>query len=178
MAETTTIARPYAQAVFALAREKGELGEWSEMLRLGAMVASDADMLTLIDSPHLDKSQLAQLFIEICAGQLNEEGKNLIRVLAENNRLPLLPDIAALYETERAAVEGTIVAEVISATALSEARQTGIAAALTKRLGREVTLECRIDESLLGGAVIRAGDVVIDGSVTGKLNKLANALTH
>ena len=178
MAETTTIARPYAQAVFALAQEKGELAEWSQMLRFAAVVAADAEMLAMIDSPRVDSSQLASLFNEIGAEQLNDDAKNLIRVLAENHRLQLLPEIAALYEKERAAVEGTIVAEVITATTLSEARQNEIAAALTKRLGRDVTLACRIDESLLGGAVIRAGDVVIDGSVTGKLNKLANALTH
>lgn len=178
MAEITTIARPYAQAIFALAQEKGELAQWSAMLQFAAAVADDAEMVALIDSPRFDSVQLAQLFIDVCGDKLNDDGKNMIRVLAANDRLALLPAVAALYEAERAAVEGTIVAEVISAVALSKAQVENITKALSKRLGREVTLECKTDESMLGGAIIRAGDVVIDGSVTGKLTKLAHAMTH
>lgn len=178
MAENTTIARPYAQAIFALAQDKGALAEWSDMLQLAAAVAADAEMLALIDSPRYDKAQVAQVLVDVCGDKLTDEGKNMISVLADNDRLKLLPEIAELYELERAAVEGTIVAEVISATALSKAQEKSIAEALTKRLGRDVTLECKIDEDLVGGAIIRAGDVVIDGSVTGKLSKLANTLMH
>ena len=178
MAEITTIARPYAQAIFALAQEKGELAPWSEMLQFAAAVASDAEMIALIDSPRYDSLQIAQLFIDVCGDKLNDDGKNMIRVLASNDRLALLPEVAELYEAERANVEGTIVAEVISAVTLKKTHQDHIAKALSKRLGREVTLECKTDESIVGGAIIRAGDVVIDGSVTGKLTKLAHAMTH
>ncbi|MBE0510244.1 MAG: F0F1 ATP synthase subunit delta [Chromatiales bacterium] len=177
MAEMTTIARPYAQAIFSLAQEKGELAKWSEMLQFAAAVAADAEMIALIKSPVIDNAQLTQIFIDICGDRLNDDGQNTIRVLAGNDRLALLPEVAALYEVERAAVEGTIVAEVISAVALTEAQMQGIIAALSKRLGRGVTLECKTDESMLGGAVIRAGDMVIDGSVTGKLIKLSHAMT-
>ena len=178
MAENTTIARPYAQAIFALAQEKGDLAKWSEMLQFAAAVAADADMITLIDSPRYESEQIAQLFIEVCGDKLDDDGKNMIRVLASNDRLAVLPEVADLYEAERANVEGTVVAEVISAVKLNKAQQDNIAKALSKRLGREVTLECSIDETIVGGAVIRAGDVVIDGSVTGKLKKLAHAMTR
>ncbi|MCW8828037.1 MAG: F0F1 ATP synthase subunit delta [Gammaproteobacteria bacterium] len=178
MAENITIARPYAQAIFSLAQEQGDLKGWSEMLQFAAAVAADEDMVAIIDSPRFDSDQLANLFIEICGEKLNAAGKNMIRVLAENDRLSVLPEVAELFEAERAAIEGTIVAEVTSATALNEAQQRSIADALKKRLGRDVTLECQIDESLLGGAIIRAGDVVIDGSVVAKLEKLTAALAH
>jgi F-type H+-transporting ATPase subunit delta len=178
MAENITIARPYAQAIFSLAQEQSDLKGWSDMLAFAAAVAADPEMVTVIASPSFDSSQLADLFIEICGDKLNDAGKNMIRVLAENDRLSVLPEVAELFEAERAAVEGTVVAEVTSATALNDAQQQSIAEALKKRLGRDVTLECKIDESLLGGAIIRAGDVVIDGSVVGKLEKLATALAH
>jgi F-type H+-transporting ATPase subunit delta len=178
MAENITIARPYAQAIFSLAQEQGDLKGWSDMLQFAAAVAANPEMVAVIDSPRFDSSEQADLFIEICGDKLNDAGKNMIRVLADNDRLEVLPEVAELYEAERAAVEGTIVAEVISATALNDAQQKSIAEALKKRLGRDVTLECKIDESLLGGAIIRAGDVVIDGSVVGKLEKLTSALAH
>jgi len=178
MAENITIARPYAQAIFSLAQELGDLKGWSDMLQLAAAVAADPQMVAVIGSPRFDSAQVADLFIDICGDKLKDAGKNMIRVLAENDRLEVLPEVAELYEAERAAVEGTIVAEVISATSLNDAQQNSIAEALKKRLGRDVTLECKIDESLLGGAIIRAGDVVIDGSVVGKLEKLTSALAH
>lgn len=178
MAENITIARPYAQAIFSLAQEQNDLKGWAEMLQFAAAVAADPQMVAVIDSPRFDSARIADLFIEICGDKLNDAGKNMIRVLAENDRLAVLPEVAELFEVERATVEGTIVAEVTSATALNDAQQQSIAEALKKRLGRDVTLECKIDESLLGGAIIRAGDVVIDGSVVGKLEKLASALAH
>ena len=178
MAENITIARPYAQAIFSTAQEQGDLAGWSATVQFAAAVVSDPEMAALIDSPRFDKGQIAELLIDVCGDKLNDAGKNMIHVLAENDRLEVLPEIAELYEAERAAVEGTVVAEVISATALNDAQQGKIAAALKNRLGRDVTLECKTDESLLGGAIIRAGDVVIDGSVVGKLEKLASALAH
>lgn len=178
MAEKITIARPYAQAIFDLAQEQGELTGWSEMLALAAAIASNEEMAAVIDNPKLGSEQLAELFIDICGEGLNEHGKNLIRTLAENDRIAFLPEIAELYEVARAQAEGSIQAEVVSASALNDAQQAAIAEALKNRLGREVTLECKIDESLIGGAVIRAGDMVIDGSVVGKLDKLATELMH
>lgn len=176
MAENTTIARPYAQAIFAIASESGELQGWSEVLSMAAQVASNEAMAAAIDNPDLTHGQVADIFIDVCGAGLNDTGKNMVRILAENDRLSLLPEIAQQFEVERASAEGTVQASVISAVNLSAAQKKEIATSLTKRLGREVSLECTTDESLLGGAIIRAGDVVIDGSVRTKLEKLGHQL--
>jgi len=178
MAEKVTIARPYAQAAFATAQEQGELKAWSDMLQCAAAVAGEAQMAELIDAPGVDKEQLAGIFLELCGSGVKESGKNMLRVLAENGRLGVLPEVAALYEEMRAEAEAKVEAEVISAIALSEAQKSAIAAALAKRLGREVSLACSTDESLVGGAIIRSGDMVIDGSVASRLDKISNQLLH
>ena len=178
MAEALTIARPYAQAAFRFASEQNMLKEWSEMLGLLAAVAADADMCAMIDSPHLTEKQLADLFIQVGGEHLNEKCANFVRVLADNRRLGLLPEIATLFEVQRRDAEGTVQAELVSAYAASEAQQAEIIASLRKRFGREVTLTCSTDASLLGGAIIRAGDLVIDGSVRGKLERLGSTLSH
>jgi F-type H+-transporting ATPase subunit delta len=178
MAEKTTIARPYAQAVFDIAEEQKALGRWSEMLALAAAVAADEEMGRLIDNPRLRKLQVLELFLEICGEGLDPAGQNFIRVLSDNGRLALLPEIAELYEQARAEAEGTLEAEVVSAKPLGRQQQENIAAALSKRLGRKVSLKCTVDESLLGGAVIRAGDLIIDGSAVAKLQRLGLELVH
>ena len=118
------------------------------------------------------------LLISVCADEIDDQGRNYIKLLAQIRRLVLLPDITALYEYYRAEAEGKIEAEVISAKDITEQQMGNIAQALKKRLGREVSISARTDSSLLGGAIIRAGDLVIDGSVRGKLNKLATALSR
>jgi F-type H+-transporting ATPase subunit delta len=178
MAEKTTIARPYAQAILALAKEQNALQQWSDMLQYASAVAADEEMAALIDSPKLSSEQLAELFLDICGDKLNESGKNTIRVLADNDRLDILTEITELFEIERAQSEGTLEAQVVSAVELSDAQKSSITESLKKRLGRDVTLNCSVDASIVGGAIIRAGDVVIDGSVNGKLQKLAAALNH
>ena len=178
MAEAITVARPYAQAAFLFANEHKTLKDWSEMLSLLAMIADDAGMRELIDSPHVTKTQLADLFIQIAGDQINEKCANFIRVLSANGRLTLLPEIAALFEVQRRDAEGTVQAQLVSAFPASESQQAAIIASLRKRLGREVELSCSTDAGLLGGAIIRAGDLVIDGSVRGKLQRLGSSLTH
>lgn len=178
MAELTTIARPYAQAVFRLAREQQALDAWSDMLGLMAVVASDPDMQRLLDNPRLTEQQLADFFLEICGDRLDEAGRNLIRILAENRRLVALPEMFRLFQEHKSAAEGAIKAELITAFPATEAHKATVLEALKQRFGREVELECRTDESLVGGAIIRAGDTVIDGSVRGKLSRLASALSH
>ena len=178
MAEKTTIARPYAQATLALAKEQNALQQWSDMLQYASAVAADEDMAALIASPKLSSEQLAELFLEICGDKLDEHGKNMIRVLAESDRLDIVSEITALFEIERAQSEGMVEAQVISAVELNDAQKSGIAQSLKKRLGRDVSLNCSVDAAIVGGAIIRAGDVVIDGSVIGKLDKLAAALKH
>ncbi|MDH5180518.1 MAG: F0F1 ATP synthase subunit delta, partial [Gammaproteobacteria bacterium] len=113
-----------------------------------------------------------------CAKGLDDQGKNFVRVLGENKRLNVVAEIAALYERHRAEAEKVVEAEVVSAFAMSDAQRKQMAEALKKRLGRDVNLVSRVDESILGGAIVRAGDLVIDGSVASKLNKLAHAMMH
>ncbi|MDX1573878.1 MAG: F0F1 ATP synthase subunit delta [Methylophaga sp.] len=175
MAEVTTIARPYAAAVFSLAQEKDDLQAWSELLQVAAQCADNHEVQTILTNPAVSDEQAVNLLGDV-VGDLSADARNFLLLLAENNRLLLLPEIATLYEQLRAEAEQMMTAEVVTARALTDAQKTNIAAALKKRLGKEVTLTEQVDESLLGGAIIRAGDLVIDGSALGKLNRLANAI--
>jgi len=176
MSELNTVARPYAQAAFDLAREAGTLAQWSDMLSFAAAVSTDEAMREAIDSPNLSVNEQADLFTQVCGDQLDEQGQNFVKLLAENRRLTLFPEIAALYEELRADAEGTLEATVVSAKPISDAQQQDMASALKARFNRDVVLHVEIDESIIGGAVIRAGDTVIDGSARGKLEKFAHAL--
>ena len=175
MAEAITIARPYAVAVFSLAQEKGDLQTWSELLQTAAQCAESAEVQAILTSPAVSDEQAVDLLGDV-VGKLSADARNFLLLLAENNRLLLLPEIATLFEELRADAEQMLTAEVVTARALTDAQKTKIAAAWKKRLGKEVTLTEQVDESLLGGAIIRAGDLVIDGSALGKLNRLANAI--
>ncbi|HKK06612.1 MAG TPA: F0F1 ATP synthase subunit delta [Gammaproteobacteria bacterium] len=178
MAEKSTIARPYAQAVFELARETKALAPWSDQLAYAGAVAADPAMQALIGNPSIERERLVQLFLDVCADKLDAAGQNFIRLLAENKRLELLPEIAEVYEAMRAEHEGSVEAEVITALPLDEAQQKQLADKLKQRLGRDVVLSVKTDESLLGGAIVRADDLVIDGTAAGQLTRLANTLLH
>jgi len=174
--EATTIARPYAAAIYDLAIEKDCLDLWSEMLELLAAIVSDDNMANMIASPKMGKDQLTELMIEIGGGRLNDEGQNLIRLLVENDRLVVLPEINTLYIEAKNKHEGTLEVTVASAFAIKPAQEEQLAKALKKKLGCEIKITTEEDPSLLGGVKITAGDMVIDGSVQGQLNKLANEL--
>lgn len=178
MAEFTTIARPYAQAVFKLAQQSQDLGSWSDMLGLAAVVATDPGLRKLLDNPRVTPAQLADLFVDICGDRLNEDGRNLIRLLAERRRLLVLPEIFGMFQQLKNDAEGAIKAQLITAFPATDAQKQTIAAALKQRFGRDVQLEYITDPTLMGGAVVRAGDLVIDGSVRGKLARLGTALNH
>jgi len=178
MAELTTIARPYAEAVLKRAGETSRFPAWSDALQLMAAIAADTTMAEVISGAQLTKAQVADLFIEVAGDKLDQEGKNLVKLLSENGRLALIPEIAAQYEAQRAEAEGSIDAEMISAFAVSDAQRNKVAESLKTRLGRDINLSVTIDESLMGGAIIRAGDMVIDGSVRGKLDKLASTVNQ
>lgn len=178
MAEKSTIARPYAVAAFGLAKENKELAKWSDMLGFAAIVVTDEAMQDYVNNPKVEQETLIRLLLEVCGDQLNELGKNFIKVLVVNKRLNVLPEIAVLYNELRADAEKTVEAEVISAFPLTDAQQNTLVEGLKKRLGRDVTLVSKVDENLLGGAIVRAGDLVIDGSVSGQLSKLETALLH
>lgn len=173
MAEKSTIARPYAEAAFQMAHAKGQLKEWSAMLQAAAMITADPGMQSLIGNTSISKEQLAELIIGVAGKVMTAQGGNLIKLLAENRRLNVVAEIAAQFETLKAEAEKTIEAEVVSANEVSQAQQSLIAEKLKARLGREVSLKCSVDESLMGGVIIKAGDLVIDGSVRGQLNKLS-----
>jgi len=173
MAEKSTIARPYAEAIFSLALEEAKLSDWSDILQLAAAVAADDNMQDMIGNTNVNKEDLAQLFIDVLGKASNKRGNNLFKILAENRRLGFLPEIAEQYEVLRADQEKTIEAEIVSAFEVSDKQQTQIADKLKARLGREVSLTCTIDESLIGGVIIKAGDMVIDGSAIGQIQKLS-----
>jgi len=177
MAEKSTIARPYAQAAFDLAKDSNDLKSWSEMLQFLAAVIKDDAMAAMIHNPKFQTQDLIDIVLKITGDRLNKSAQNFVRVVAANKRLNVLPEIAEIYEAHRANEEGTIDAEVISAFELSDAQKKNLVDGLKKRLGREINLSTKIDESLIGGSIVRAGDMVIDGSVTGQLEKLAHKLT-
>ncbi|NOR51421.1 MAG: F0F1 ATP synthase subunit delta [Gammaproteobacteria bacterium] len=178
MAEKRTVARPYAQAAFALAQEQGELQSWSEMITLLGQAASAPQLAEMLENPEQEPTKMVELLQEICGDTMPDLGANMLKLLGENDRLALLPEIAQLFEEERAEVEKSLHAEVVSASVLSDAQQQQIIDALAKRLGKEVTLSHQVDESLIGGAVIYAGDMVIDGSVANRLEKLTHSLVR
>lgn len=178
MAEKQTTARPYAEAAFALAAERSALAAWSEMLGFISAVASDAHMARLASDPRVDRARFVELFLDVCGQRLNAEGANFVRLLAENRRLGLMPEIVAQFEQRKAEAERRVEADVVSAFVLEPAQIERLEQALKRRFGREVHLNTRVDTALVGGIVIRAGDTVIDGSVRGRLNALASYLIH
>lgn len=176
MAELTTLARPYAKAAFEYADQHGALKAWSEMLSTAAAVAQQEPMLKVLQSPSLTAEQKAKQFAEVCGDTLDDSGVNLINVLGENARLSLLPHISVLFESHKAQRERSVDVEVTTAYALPSELQEKLAKALTSKLQRDVSLSTTVDQSLIGGALVRAGDTVIDGSVRGRLAKLAEAM--
>lgn len=176
MAELTTLARPYAKAVFSLAESTGQTASWSEMLKYAATVAVDGLMTQLLSHPTLTNEQKAAVFTDVCTDKLSEAGKTLISVLAKNKRLALLPFIAQRFEVLKAQQERSVDVVLASPFELTTAQTETLVKALTRKLDRRVNLSTKVDKTLIGGLVIRAGDVVIDASVRGKLAKLAEAI--
>ncbi len=185
MADNNTIARPYAQAVFELAHEAGELAAWSDGLSIAGQLLADGTIATFLSNPSLSNDKrlefLTGLFArakaKVLAGN-DKKGSNFLKLLLENRRVSVLPEIAGHFEVLKARVENMVDVTVTSATPLSAAQQKKISTALQARLGRDINLETQIDENLIGGAVIRAGDVVIDGSLRARLDGLSNALIN
>lgn len=178
MADRATIARPYARAAFAHAHAGKELPAWSKLLGTAAAAAADPRVARLIGNPHVTGLQLVELLTGVSGGAAGKQGHNFLHALAENRRLALLPEIAAQFETLRAEIENVVDVEVIAAREIAAPQQKRLAEALKRRLGREVRMHTRIDESLIGGAIVRAGDLVIDGSLRGRLARLGSALTN
>ncbi|RMG34404.1 MAG: F0F1 ATP synthase subunit delta [Gammaproteobacteria bacterium] len=174
--DATTIARPYAEAVFQRALETDKLDLWTEMLAFLGTAVEDPQLSRVLGSPQLTREQKAQLVLDIAGGRLSGEGENLVRLLAENGRLALLPEIASLYEARKAEHEGTVEVDVTTAYPLKPAQEQVLSEALKAKLGREVRIHSHEDPELIGGFRLRAGDMVIDGSVAGQLQQLAHEL--
>ena len=175
MSQALTLARPYARAAFGIARDEGAFAAWSQALGFAAHVAADPRVAGVLCNPKLSDDEAVALLSAPGAG---ETVARFLRMLSGNRRMALLPEIAGLFEELRHEAERVVKATVTSAVALPDAELESIRDALRKRFGREVELETAIDESLIGGALIDAGDVVIDGSLKGKLARLQSALAQ
>ncbi len=177
MAESITIARPYAKAAFEAAKDKEALAEWSEMLTYASAVAADENMIDILDHPALTSEKKAEIFAEVCGDKLSDQGKNFVTVLAENDRITLIPDIAELFEVFKSQLEHSIDVEIESAFELGSEQQDKLAQALSAKLDRKVVVSSTTNQELIGGAIVRTKDLVIDASVRGKIAKLAEAIS-
>ena len=175
MSQALTVARPYARAAFAVARDEGKFAAWSDALAFSARIAADPRVADLLLDPELARAAAVAL---LAPPSLDETYGRFLALLAESGRMPLLPEISALYEQLRAEAEHVVHATVTSAEALPGDELDKLVASLKRRFGSEVQVRTAVDPSLIGGAVIAAGDVVIDGSIKGKLSRLQSALAN
>ena len=176
MAEKATIARPYARAAFGHAHSRGRLAAWSGLLGVAAAVTADARVKALLQNPTVSADRVVDLVAGIAGDLADEEGRNFLRVLAANRRLALLPQIIEQFEKLRSEVENTLDVHVTTVYALDDAQRARLSASLGRRFGREIRLHETVDATLVGGAVVRAGDLVIDGSLKGRLEQLASQM--
>ena len=177
MADRSTIARPYARAAFEEARADKRLGPWADAINIGAAVVKDPRVQALLDHPRVTPAELAQLVIDIAGASLDQDGQNFVRTLAENRRLGYLPEIAGIFNELKDAEEGIVDVTVTSAAPLDQKQQRSLSEALARKLKRQVRLHTQLDPALIGGAVLRAGDLVIDGSLRTRLDRIATELT-
>ena len=176
MAEAITIGRPYAEAVFKSAQAKKTIAAWSEMLKYAAAVSSEEHVSALISNPSVSAKQVADIFLEICKNKLNEEGRNLIMLMAENGRLDVLPQVSELFEQLKSQYDGVLDANIVSAFALNGGQLRQLIVMLEKRFKHEINATVSVDPELIGGVKVEIGDEVLDTSVRGKLEAMAVAL--
>ena len=176
MAEIATIARPYAEAVFRLAKENGKLTAWSEQLSMLQLVAADTDMRRLANDPEVSSEQLSSLFLSVCGSKLDHDTGNFISLLIDNGRLNALPEIVEQFEALKAQQGGVLEAKVASAFAMNDEQIAALAARLEAKFHSKLSLTVEVDAALIGGIVVSVGDEVYDASVQGKLQNMAYAL--
>lgn len=178
MSSLTTLARPYAKAAFELAQADQRLAQWDDMLSLAAGMVSDESMAGLLDSPHVSSKQAVQIISEVAGESFDARFRDFLEVLAANGRLPLVPEVVGLFQDFRAEAEKRLNVRVVSAIALDDDQAGRLKSALATRFEREIELVSEIDPDVIGGAIVYAGDQVIDGSLRGRLQKLANNLSN
>lgn len=176
MTELATMARPYATAVFKLAKAKAAAAKWSGQLAFMATVIANKEMAAMVNNPKVNKDKLTGLLLEICQSQIDNEGRNFLKTLLQNNRLKLLPEIAKQFEELKAEDEGYVDVEVLTAFPFAKEAEKKFAVNLEKTLSKKVRMNVAVDNSLIGGVLVRAGDRVIDGSIKGQLQNLRKAL--
>ena len=176
MSSLTTLARPYAKAAFELAQGDQALARWDDMLGLGCALVSEESLAGLLTNPEVDRGTVIGLIVDVAGDALDDPFKRFLGVLAENDRLPLLPQVWELFREFREEAENRLFVRVVSAVALDEDQSARLKEALARRFEREIELENEVDGGVIGGAIVYAGDQVIDGSLRGRLNKLSNSL--
>jgi F-type H+-transporting ATPase subunit delta len=176
MSELSTLARPYAEAVFRMAQGENDLAAWSSRIHSLAMIVSDSQVAHLIADPAVPVERVTDLIIDVAGADLGERGANFVKVLAENDRLSLLPEIGTQFDALKANAEGTLEATITSAQQLTQAQIDDLVAGLKAKFNRAINVQMAVDPELIGGAVIAIGDQVIDGSVKGRLQRMAFAL--
>jgi F-type H+-transporting ATPase subunit delta len=176
MSDLATLARPYAEAIFKRAKETKATDKWTQMLALVSLVMQDNELIALVKNPKVAQDRIGQLVLEVCQGQLDDEGANFVKLLVQNDRLLLAPQIASLYEEYKAEDAGYVDVDVSSAFALTKAEEKNLITSLEKTLNKTVRLKAGVDKTLIGGFLARAGDIVIDGSIKGQLQQLAKRL--
>ena len=177
MAELRTLARPYAKAAFQAANESGTLQLWADQLAILGSISTDSKVASVITSSTVDAASQVATIVALVGDELNASVNNFLHILAENKRLLLLPSIAELFVELKANLERSVEVNISTAFALDDATETKLAQALKDKLQRDIQVHTDVDKSLLGGVVVRAGDIVIDGSVKGRLAKLAEAMS-
>ena len=176
MAENVTLARPYAEAVYRLAKQSNAYGKWSDMLQFLSAITTDSQMQGLIGNPKVTTQQLEALLLSLCEKQLDDQGKNLLKLLIDNSRLQIVQEIAAAYESLKAEQEGMVEAVVTSAFAMSDVQLNDLVNILQSRFGRKIEASVIVNPELIGGVKVEIGDQVFDTSVRGKLQTMAYTL--
>ena len=176
MADNTTTARPYANAVYDLASENSAIESWGDALANLAAVVADSQVASLLDDPSTGKADKGEILIQIMGDKLTDKQQNMVRLMAENGRLKLMPGVAEQFEVARAKAENIVEAQVTSAFELTPEQVSDITNTLKNKLGCEITLSTLVDETLIGGVVIKAGDTIIDASMKSQLDSLALSL--
>jgi F-type H+-transporting ATPase subunit delta len=176
MTDFTTAARPYANAVYDIANQTSALDSWGDALANLATVVSDVQMSELLNNPEMGKQQKGDMLIQVLGDKLDEQQQNLVKLMAENGRLSIMPDVRDQFEVARAKAENKVEAEVVSAFELTAQQTDELVNTLKNKLGCDVTLTTTVDESLIGGVVIKAGDTIIDASMKSQLDSLALSL--